>query len=532
MNRRQFVLSVGMGAGLAHASQTQGTQSPPEKKRKVIEVQPDGPVVSGPISPMQIGTSAQLFIERSIVRDSERVWFTLHPGVKHPRNPVIRADRDWEGWRVKTYGNAIFDQEEKVFKMWYRSEPPPGYFPAGGDYSYYAVSKDGLEWEKPLVGTIPSLKPGFRHNVVLECQHANVFKDYAEPDPSRRYKAVLDAKPGEGEAVNPKHTFVSPDGLHWSRLSKKPVIDAVGDVTTAYHDEYRQIWVLFVKRHVIVLGQQRRCVGLMASKDFVNWSPPRSMFLPDYRDDAGSLGRAQRVQALLDMPISPNLLNTQYYGTGAYAAESCVVAFPWIFTMSNDGETSSKGPIEIQLAASRDLVNWERHFRMPCIQTGAASEWDSGLFYTQSQAFRHNDEVWLYYSASNYTHGLDNQRGQDRTKQTASIGLVKWKLDRFVSADAGVEGGVLTTEAFTHGGSHLELNARVRPGGSIRAEFLDATGRPIKEAGLSGPCTGDNLRSRVAWSNNPGIVDRLKGKPVSLRFHLRSAELYSFAFRS
>ena len=167
----------------------------------------------------------------------------------------------------------------------------------------------------------------------------------------------------------------------------------MGDVTTAYYDEYRQIWVLFVKRHVIVLGQQRRCVGLMASKDFVNWSPPRSMFVPDYRDDAGSLGRAQRVQALLDMPISPNLLNTQYYGTGAYAAESCAVAFPWIFTMSNGGETSSKGPIEIQLAASRDLVNWERHFRTPCIPTGAAGEWDSGLFYTQSQAFRHNDEV-------------------------------------------------------------------------------------------------------------------------------------------
>ena len=79
--------------------------------------------------------------------------------------------------------------------------------------------------------------------------------------------------------------------------------------------------------------------------------------------------------------------------------------------------------------------------------------------------------------------------------------------------------------SYVHFGSRLELNARVKPGGSIRAEFLDAAGRPIKEAGLSSPCTGDSLKSKVAWSNNAGIIERLKGKPVCLRFHLRSAEL-------
>ena len=65
----------------------------------------------------------------------------------------------------------------------------------------------------------------------------------------------------------------------------------------------------------------------------------------------------------------------------------------------------SEGSMEVQLAASRDLVNWQRHFRKPCIPRGRVGEWDSGLFYTQSKAIRHNDEVWLYYSSSNFTHG-------------------------------------------------------------------------------------------------------------------------------
>jgi len=74
---------------------------------------------------------------------------------------------------------------------------------------------------------------------------------------------------------------------------------------------------------------------------------------------------------------------------------------------------SVDGPIEIQLAASRDLVNWQRDFRAPIIPRGGVGEWDSGLFYMQCKAIRHNDEVWLYYSASNFAHGDANHPDND-----------------------------------------------------------------------------------------------------------------------
>ena len=125
---------------------------------------------------------------------------------------------------------------------------------------------------------------------------------------------------------------------------------------------------------------------------------------------------------------------------------------------------NQEGPIEIQLAASRDLLHWERHFRMPCIAMSTPGAWDSGIFYTQARAIRVGDEIWVYYGGSNYTHGFPTRYralGMKGRATTAAIGLAKWKLDR--------------------GESHAAA--------------------------------------------------KFRGKPVSLRFRMKNAELYSFAFR-
>jgi len=96
----------------------------------------------------------------------------------------------------------------------------------------------------------------------------------------------------------------------------------------------------------------------------------------------------------------------------------------------------------------------------------------------------------------------------------------------------GTDAGVLITVPLIYRGSRLEVNARAHSGGSIRAQFLNAAGRSLESASLSTPCTGESLRSQASWARNQGIVDRFKGEPASIRFHLRRAEPYSFAFRS
>jgi hypothetical protein len=487
-------------------------------------------------SPFDVGSKAQLFVDQVLVRSSENVAFTLHPGKKHPKNPLVKADQPWEDWRLSLFGSVIYDAEEQIFKMWYIGEPS-AYFPR---YStFYATSKDGITWEKPPVGTISSPKID-KHNAVLYSGIlASVTKDNAEPDPARRYKMIgflYRPNPVIGAA-----TLVSPDGLHWTLLSKKIICESA-DVITGYYDTSRQLFVAFPKQMVKVLGHERRCFSVMTSKDFVQWTKPKVVIEPDLRDDAGSLARIEEVRPILDVPDDPKSMRTEFYGVSAYQAESCTIAFLWMLTINNAArnfeghEPNQEGPGELQLAVSRDLEQWDRPFRTPCVERGKLGTWDCGFFEAAAQAIRVGDEVWLYYHGGNYTHGSPclyaekDVGGKDtgrKTKFTGSIGLATWKLDRFVSADAPAEGGKLTTVPIVFAGQRLEINATTKPGGSVTVEVLDLAGKVLAR---SQSFSGDEIRHRVVWQDDASLSN-LAGKPIVLKFHLKSAELYSFAFR-
>ncbi|MDR3674547.1 MAG: hypothetical protein P4N24_03590 [Acidobacteriota bacterium] len=523
MKRREFIRTIGTGA---LALPMPGTLLAAEEPAPPTE---SLPIPSGPSSPFDVGGRAQLFIDRLAVLDADRVSFTLHPAEKYPHNPLLIADRPWEGWRLEMFGNVLYDDEERLFKMWYLGADDPAWFP--NSMTLYATSHDGIKWDKPLDGTLPCPKSGRKTNAVARCQLASVMKDLHDPDPERRYKMICWI---EHEASY--QTMISPDGLHWTQLSGKPICPG-RDVITGYYDEQRHVYVAFAKIMTDWRGYNRRVFYLTTSTDFKHWTAPQMVLAPDWRDDAGSLARIEEARPLLDVPDDPHLIRTELYGIGVYPHESCVLTFPWVFTINNRARYDSRnqeGPFELQLAVSRDLTQWERPFRTPCLSRGKSGEWDSGLFTTPSRALRVGDEIWLYYTGSNYTHGtpcLYRADGTGRgTKYTASIGLAKWKLDRFVSVDGPAEGGSLTTVPIIFSGERLEINASVRPGGSVKVEVQDAAGRAIEGFGPSDVFAGDDIRHTVTWHEDPA-VSKVAGKPIRLKFHLKNGELYSYAFR-
>jgi len=71
----------------------------------------------------------------------------------------------------------------------------------------------------------------------------------------------------------------------------------------------------------------------------------------------------------------------------------------------------------------------------------------------------------------------------------------------------------------------------VRAGGEIRVELLDPAGQPIAGYPASDPITGDSLRHAVTFASKADCSS-LAGTPISVRFHLRDAELFAFAFRA
>lgn len=484
-------------------------------------------------SPYDVGSAAQLFVDRILVRDSNRVAFTLHQAERHPANPLVKADQPWEGWRLELFGSVIWDNDDKLYKMWYLAEPVGVFGPAEKGSSHdnptcYAISKDGIRWEKPLVGT---LRADFKHNVVLFATHlASVYKDHDEPNPDKRYKMVcwIDNKKMPGGY----YTMVSSDGLNWNLHGEKPICRG-SDVVTAYYDKRHRMWVALAKIGTVVRGHNRRVFWVTTSHDFDHWTEPELAIYPDLMDDAGSFARIEESRSSLDVPDDFSKMRTEFYGVGFYPTESCTIGFPWVFTINNKARYGNdEGPFEIQLAVTRDFKHWDRPFRTPCVPRGKPGDWEWGIQQTASQALRVGDEIWLYYCGANYTHGspvLYRQQGTGRkTKYTSSIGLAKWKLDRFVSADGFTDDAVLNTVPVLFDGDHLELNASTLPGGRLTVELLDASGTSV--LATSTPVQGDSLRHKVRWNGAFNVADYRK-KPVTLRFHLAGAELYSFAFR-
>jgi hypothetical protein len=475
-----------------------------------------------------VGNKSQLFIDHVLVREARGVSFTQHPARKHPQNPLLKADQPFEGWQVQLGGSVLYDEEERLFKMWYMCLRSAEF---EREMTCYATSDDGIRWEKPPVGTVPA-RSGKPTNVVADCLLPSVFKDRRDPDSKRRYKMICYVY-DRGYLSQ-----VSPDGLHWHEEDGQRIvpISYVDDVITALWDERREQYVVFPKQMTPVLGRSRRSLYISTSRDFKHWSKLAPAFLADRRDDLGVLPRLEAVRPLLNFPVNLNVARSEFYGAGAFAAECGVVAFPWVFTVSANVPKfgNQDGPVEVQLAMSRDLETWSRPFRTPILPLGAGDVWDCGMVFTASQAIEVGDEIRLYYGATNYTHGAPGPNGAPEagleSKHTGSIGLATWKRDRFVSADGPAEEGTLTTVPIKFQGRRLEINAVTRPKGSIVAEILGAGGQPIEQYAAADPFAGDELRHVVTFGGRSDVA-RLAGETISLRFRLRNAELYSFAFR-
>ncbi len=109
---------------------------------------------SPPPEATRIGSEAQLFVGHHLVSHSHGVRRTLHPGRKLGE-PVLVADRPWEGERLYVYGTVDYDRAECIVKMWCLARLGPGYetrlpgLGRHGDLVLYATSKDGIRWDKP-----------------------------------------------------------------------------------------------------------------------------------------------------------------------------------------------------------------------------------------------------------------------------------------------------------------------------------------------------------------------------------------------
>jgi hypothetical protein len=176
-----------------------------------------------------------LLLDSRIIEKTENSQLTVGVVQKDKNNPLFGEDQPWEKRFDNLYANVIFDQEDKLYKCWYspfivdlsakgmtlQQRGQTGYRPPRGREMAicYAVSKDGITWEKPELGLV-EFKGSQQNNLLWREPHgAGVFKDYHDPDPARRYKAFF-------QGVN---VAFSADGMHWGKAIPCPEIKVAGD---------------------------------------------------------------------------------------------------------------------------------------------------------------------------------------------------------------------------------------------------------------------------------------------------------------
>ena len=461
----------------------------------------------------------QLFLDDYGVARIENLKKTLHQPVK--KGAVVEPDLKYDPQvgSLQIRMAPIWDPDREVWKLYELSTPNDLH--AKGIYvAAYFESKDGLHWTRPNLGMV--VRNGSRDNNYMFIPTTMGWgrPDYAvydatDPDPARRYKAVL-ANLG---------VAVSPDGINWNMVRDVPGIES-GDESNFSFDEKNHLFLFTVKTG----GPYGRSVGLATSKDFEHWTNHGLIFHADARDQELAI---EHIKARLADPRllpaalnDPDVYGVDVYNMGLFRYEGLYIGMPAMFHSTGRVATGNTvGFHLVQLGASRDLKTFTRvgdrkTFIGPSpVGSGA---YDLTQILGPSDAILRGDELWFYYTGLKYRGNFPNY---DTDPNTGAICLAVLRRDGFISLDAGAREGTVLTQPFAFPKGDLHLNVDAVKGYAV-VQVCDEKGSAIAGFEASKPISGNHLDTVVSWPK--GRLEKLAGKNVCLRIKLRQAQLYSY----
>ena len=466
-------------------------------------------------NPIDVGAEKQLFIDDLFIESSEGVVLTVNQPRKTGEK-LVASDKPWEHGYLGGYLTVMID--EGVYKMWYAVHSSDD----NDVLLCFAMSFDGKNWIKPSLGIV-EYKGSKDNNIVYapqghpygECHGPTVFKDPNEPEGSpRKYKMfywmgrhrpyVSIEIHGDTKPRAPWMGFAfSSDGLHWVPWEKNPVMKNFGDTqNVAFWDDRIGKYVAYTR-----MWYPWRKVGRSETSDLSSFPDPVVCFEYDGEDPE----------------------NLDFYTSACIKypyAENAYFMFPSAF-YREPGERHMSGPLDIQLAVSRDGAEWSRPERRPFIRLGIDKTFDSQQIYVGVGITREGDWLSIYYTGYDVDHGAKSEE----FRQSGVITRALIRVDGFVSADAGYKGGTLTTVPIIFSGNRLELNVDASAGGFVKVEILDSSDKPIsgftKED--SDVIRGNHITKLVTWKGNSDLTE-LVGKSVKIKFYMRDAKLYAFQY--
>ena len=494
---------------------------------------------------MSKGKVSCLFIDDEFIESADGLVKGVIPAEKVSDVPLLKPDQPWEDGWYDRYGNSnvIYDEEEELFKAWYvvrialssaRAEE--------ADALAYAISKDGIHWEKPILNIIED-NGSKENNLVMPffrwATGHGVIKDPIEADPSKRYKMLFLFQCEHMQfagMTQPVCVAYSADGINWEtpRAWVNPIIAEGTDTHLTTH------WDSKLHRYVVYLrGRPNvRIICMSESDDYLNWTPREIIVQPDDEDPPQ---------------------DHEFYGMTSMEYGDHRIGFMSIFHTLNENWISSNGiedwmpdwmnRMDIQLTYSKDGRTWHRAGnREPILECGPWGSFDSGSVYASHSPIKVGDEIWLYYAGHVELHGEEPRHGE---AMPGGLNLAKIKKDRLVCLKTEKK-GVLTTTSLKIPQKKMGLPLGIDPktlsinadarGGSVRLEIIDPFGRVLPGYSVDDcvPFTGDDTEHQVQWTSAPqaegtaSSSDELESKMVSqsrgilkARIYLENAKLFA-----
>ena len=459
-------------------------------------------------APRPVTRERQLFVDDWLIDTAEGVTRRQEQPAKHLDNPVFRRQRIWEEARCELYGSAVWDPDRDRLQLFYSAMRVPY-----DTKMAYAESADyGATWSRPKLGLFPF--DGERTNIVWPGRYMvagpSVFRDAHDPDPARRYKLFLSDYPTGQDAETPEggrrgiDVAFSPDGIHWTPSARNPVIPGYVSDTgqCAFRDERLDKYVAYVR----IRSGGFRSVARTESHDFESWAEPRVVLTPS----AADRGRSWH-----------------YYSLSVTPYEGIYIGLVWIFPQTAasvdwQADTPVTWP---ELVVSRDGIAWERvAFGHPFLPLGPPGSFDRRQIRTASSMVPLDDRILLVYSGSPHPHVSAHKY---------DIGVATLRLDGFAAIEPdGQEQGTLLTRPLLLPPGELRINASPAPGGSVKAELLDAEGKQLEgyAADECRPLETDTTDGCLSWRQHP-LLPPCPDSGLRIRFVLNRTRLYSFRVR-
>ncbi len=444
-----------------------------------------------------IGSNLELFVDDWLIEKLNGAELKLHNPI--PREVSIVFDKPWEG-NASAYVTVFKDED--IYRMYYR----------GSHYDLenkkdlheltcMAISKDGINWEKPELG-IYEFNGSKNNNIVWTGVGKHNFTPFKDTNPACTNEAKYKALAGLGSEG--LIALCSPDGIHWKKMREEPVITkgAFDSQNLAFWNSVTGCYMDFHRDFRDGIRQIMTCT----SQDFINWTEPQWLIFEN-----------TPLEHLYTNAVTPY-----------YRAPHILLGFPKRFMESRKklADDPWTGVSDGVFMSSRDGLHWHRWLEA-FIRPGLQKErwWQRnnmtawGILVTKSDIPGMPDELSIYSSEAYCT---DNNRLRRYTL----------RIDGFVSVNAPYAGGEMITKPLIFDGGEFVINYSTSAAGSIRLEIMNKDGEPIPGFTM-GECPeiyGDEIEKVVIW-NSGSDVSSLKGQIVKLRFFLKDADLYSIRFK-